>query len=60
MAKIHHNKSHWVELLQKKVGAGEGEKGQGFERSVNHVDWHFVKKMKDGGMFSMELTYEPL
>ncbi len=32
-------------------GEGEGEKGQGFERSVNHVDWHFVKKMKDEGTF---------
>jgi hypothetical protein len=33
-------------------GGGEGEeKCQGFERSVNHVDWHFVKKMKDEGSF---------
>jgi hypothetical protein len=32
-------------------GEGEGEKGQGFERSVNHVDWHFVKKMKVEGSF---------
>jgi hypothetical protein len=51
MAKIHHNKSHWVELLQKKVGKEREKRGQGFERSVNYVDWHFVKKMKDEGSF---------
>jgi hypothetical protein len=52
MAKIHHNKSHWVELLQKKLGQEREKRARVcFERSVNHVDWHFVKKMKDEGSF---------